>query len=201
MRPRLLAPAAALVASVLAAGAGHAATLTESAAPSGAFGARWDTPTEVGAGFESISGTGSQNAFDNFVFTALPSGAQKLTLSFTAPKDIDYSYSAGASILYSDQPFRWGWDGTYANNVQVDYYTRGRTVDLALGDSFSGKLYLALNFTHGSDLAYTIGAPSNASPTTPSTVPLPGGVVLIGSAAALLGGLGLTRRRRAAVAA
>ena len=71
-----------------------------------------------------------------------------------------------------------------------------RTV-IALGDSFSGKLYLALNFTHGSDLAYTIGVPSNATPVTASPVPVPGGVVLIGSAVAALAGLGLARRRRA----
>ena len=190
--------AALVLAAALTTGAASAATLTESATPGGAFGSRWDRPTEVGAGFDTVSGIGNQNAFDNFVFTALPTGPQRLTLSFAAPQRIGYSYSAGASILYADKPFRWGWDGTYANSVQVDYYNPGRTVAFDLGDSFSGKLYLALNFTHGSNLAYTIGVPSNAAGPVVAPVPLPGGALLIGSAAAVLGGLGLARRRRTA---
>lgn len=198
MRPRSLAFAATLLAA-LASSAASAATLNESAVAGGAFGNRWDRPTEVGAGYGAITGTGRQNAFDNFVFTGLRAGAQKLTLSFAAPGGIGYSYSAGASVLYADKPFRWGWDGTYASNVQVDYYNPGRTVALDLGDGFSGKLYLALNFTHGSDLAYTIGVPSNA-PSAVAPVPLPGGALLIGSAAAVLGGLGFVRRRQATAA-
>jgi hypothetical protein len=189
--------AAALLA-VLGASAASAATLTESSASGGAFSGGWSRPTEVGAGFDSITGTGSQNVFDNFVFSALRSGAQTLKLTFTAPGGIDQSYSAGASVLYSDQPFRWGWDGTAAGAPQVSYYNPASSLDIALGDSFSGKLYLALNFTHGANLGYTISAPSNAVATSP--VPLPAGVLLIGSAAAVLGGLGLTRRRQAVAA-
>jgi hypothetical protein len=190
----------ALVAGLaLACGAASAATLTEAGTTGGAFSSRWDSPTEVGAGITAISGTGSQNVFDNFVFTGLSSGAQKLTLNFAAPAGIDTSYSAGASVLYATEPFRWGWDGATAGTVQVDHYTPSRTLDLDLGDSFSGRLYLALNFTHGSDLAYSIGVPA-ASGVTPSPVPLPAGVLLIGSAAAVLGGLGLTRRRQPATA-
>lgn len=190
----------AFVAAALAGGAASAATLTESAVTGGAFGPRWDRPTEVGRGFDSITGTGNQNAFDNFVFTGLPSGAQKLTLTFTAPEGIGYSYSAGASVLYATQPFRWGWDGTYAKGAQIDYYTRSKSYDLNLGDDFSGKLYLALNFTHGSNLGYTIGAPSNAVSVSPAPVPLPAGAVLAGTGATLLAGLGLLRRRRPALA-
>lgn len=188
----------ALVAAALAGGAASAATLTEAAVTGGAFSGRWDSPTEVGQGFETITGTGNQNAFDNFVFTGLPSGTQKLSLTFAAPEGIGYSYSAGGAVLYADDPFRWGWDGTSANSFQIDYHTRSRSYDLTLGDDFSGKLYLALNFTHGSNLAYTIGAPSNASPVAP--VPLPAGAVLAGSGTALLAGLGLSRRRRPALA-
>lgn len=188
----------AFAAAVLAGGA-SAATLTESAVAGGAFGARWDTPTEVARGFDAITGTGSQNVFDNFVFTGLPTGAQKLTLTFTAPEGVGHSYSAGASVLYATQPFRWGWDGSYASTAQIDYYSRSKSYDLDLGDDFSGKLYLALNFTHGSNLAYTIGAPSNAMPVSPAPVPLPAGAVLAGSGATLIAGLGLLRRRRPAL--
>lgn len=188
----------ALLASALCASAAAAATLTESATAGGAFSGRWDSPTEVGSGYDLVSGTGSQNVFDNFVFSALPSGAQKLSFSFAAPEQIGHSYSAGGAVLYSDRPFRWGWDGTTAKSVQVDYHTRSKTFDLDLGDGFSGKLYLALNFTHGSNLAYTIGVPSNAAPTPVAPVPLPAGMTLIGTAAALLAGLGLRRRLRPA---
>ena len=184
-------------AAVLAGGNASAATLNEAAMPGGAFSGSWRAPTEVTNGFETISGTGRQNVFDNFVFTGLPAGAQKLTLTFSAPKGIGYSYSAGGAVLYDSQRFDYGWDGTYGANVQIDYYKRSKSYEIALGDSFSGKLYLALNFTHGSDLAYTIGVPSNATPVTASPVPVPGGVVLIGSAVAALAGLGLARRRRA----
>ena len=185
-----------LLAALVTAGAASAATLTESAMAGGTFSGSWSSPTEVVRGFESITGTGSQNAFDNFVFTGLPSGAQKLTLTFTAPEGIGYSYSAGGAVLHDSQAFDYGWDGTYGANVQVDYYSRSRSYEIALGDTFSGKLYLALNFTPGSGLAYTIGVPTNATPVTASPVPLPAGAVLMGSAAAALAGLGFARRRR-----
>lgn len=196
MRFRPLARlSSALLATALAGGAA-AATLNEATATGGAFSGRWDSPTEIAAGIDTIAGTGGQNAYDNFVFTGLPSGAQTLTLTFSAPAGIGYSYSAGGSLLYADKPFRWGWDGSTAGTVQIDYYTRSRSYEIALGDGFSGKLYLALNFTHGSDLAYTIGVPSNAMPVTASPVPLPAGAVLMGSAVAALGAAGLFRRRR-----
>lgn len=178
----------------LAGSAAPAATLTEASLPGGAFGARYDTPTVIGAGIERISGTGSQNVFDNFVFTALPKGAQTLTLSFSAPAGIGYSYSAGGAVLYDTQAFDYGWDGAYAGTVQIDYYQRQKSLDLALGNSFSGKLFLALNFTHGRDLAYTISVPSNAVAAMPPPVPLPPSALLIGAAVAGLGALRLRRR-------
>ena len=185
-----------LAASLMSAMEAGAVTVKEADAPGGAFSASYTSATQIGAGVETITGTGSQNAFDNFVFTGLPSGAQKLTLTFTAPEGIGYSYSAGGAVLHDSQAFDYGWDGTYGANVQVDYYSRSRSYEIALGDTFSGRLYLALNFTHGSGLAYTIGVPTNATPVTASPVPLPAGAVLIGSAAAALLGLGIARRRR-----
>jgi hypothetical protein len=172
-----------------------ASTLNEADMPGGAFGASWNTPTTVGAGVTAITGTGNQNWFDNFVLTALPAGAQTISLTFTAPAGIGWSYAAGGNILWATQPFRWGWDGTTLGTVHTDYYTRSRSIDLVLGPSFSGSLWLALNFTYGSNLAYTVGLPSNAvvAPApTPAPVPLPAGLWLIGSA---LGIIGLAARR------
>jgi hypothetical protein len=178
--------------------AAEAATYVEADAPGGAFGARFDAPTAIGAGIEAISGTGAQNRFDNFVFTALPDGAQTLSLRFTAPASIGWSYSAGGAILYATAPFRYGWDGRTAGSVQIDHSRRETTLDLALDDGFTGKLFLALNFTHGQNLSYTIAAPSNAIPSSPAPVPLPAGALLIGTAAAALAALGLRGRRSVA---
>ncbi len=196
----------ALAAGVmLTAVATQAATLTEASVPGAAFGAAWNSPTTVEAGYDAISGTGNQNQFDNFFFAALPAGHQTLSFDFTAPSSHDYSYSAGATILTSLTPFRWGWDGTTAKTVQVDYYKPAQSFTLDLGDDFAGGgFYLALNFTHGANLAYNIGVPSNALPAqsapTPAPVPLPAGLVLLGTAVAALGAAS-TRRRRAAATA
>lgn len=177
-----------------AAGGATAATLSESDMAGGAFGASWDRLTEVGAGVTTIAGTGSQNSFDNFVLTGLSGGAQDISLRFAAPGDIGHSYSAGGTILYSTQAFKYGWDGNRLGSVQVDYSKPEQSLILSLGDDFAGLLYLALNFTHGSDLAYTIGLPAGASV---APIPLPAGLVLLGSAIGALG-LAQMRRRKAA---
>jgi hypothetical protein len=176
----------------LAAGA-SAAVLSETDAPGGAFGARWNVPTEVGAGITGITGTGSQGAFDNFVFTALPKGAQKITLEFSAPEGIGSSYSAGGRVLYGAEPVQWGWDGKELGKVQIGKSQPVAALSLLLDDGFDGQFYLALNFTHGKNLNYAIGVPSNALAQSPAAVPLPAGVLLIGTA---LGGLALLRTRR-----
>lgn len=182
----------ALVAST---GVAAAATLTESAQAGGAFSGLWNSPTQVGAGFDTVAGTGGQNAYDTFVFTALPRGAQSLTLDFSAPAGLDSSYSAGGAILWSETPFRWGWDGQHAGTVQVDHGQPSQSLTLNLANSFGGTLYLALNFTHGRDLAYTLSAPSNGPAPAPAPVPLPAGVWLIGVAMATLGAVGWRKAR------
>lgn len=189
-------------AAMMTAVAAQATTLTEASVPGGAFGGAWNSLTTVGAGYEALSGSGNQNQYDNFLFTDLRAGRQTLTFDFTAPAGYDHSYSAGAAILTSVTPFRWGWDGAYAKTVQVDYYKPTQSFTLDLGDDFrGGSLYLALNFTHGANLAYRIGVPGNAPamPQTPSPapVPLPAGFVLLGSGIAALGALGARRRRTA----
>lgn len=176
-----------MVAAGLAAGA-SAAVLSETDVKGGAFGPSWKKLTEVGAGITGITGTGSQNVFDNFHFTALPTGAQKIDLRFWAPDGIGNSYSAGGKVLFSQKKFEWGWDGKELGGFQLDL--KGGTsaaLTLLLGDEFKGELYLALNFTHGKAISYAIDLGTSVAP-----VPLPAGVLLIGTA---LGGLGLLRAR------
>jgi hypothetical protein len=175
--------------------ASAAATLTESDYPGGAFSGAWSNPTEVGAGFTGVAGTGNQNQPDIFRFTALPAGAQTITLAFTAPAGIDQSYSAGGSVRYAFTPFRHEWDGTQADWVQVGAYKPGQLVTLTLADSFAGPLYLGLFFTHGKDLAYNISVPSNAAGSL-APVPVPAGILLLGSALGAIGLAGLRGRRR-----
>lgn len=193
----------------LAAGPVAASTLYENQMAGGAFSPLWSAPTQIGAGITSIVGTGNQNQYDNFVFTALPPGAQALSLTVNAPRGIDWSYAAGGTMLVSTEPFRWGWDGMVQASFGAFYWRQTETLVLNLGPSFSGALYMALNFTYGSNLDYTISAPSNFAvlpppsgpiPNDPPQVPLPaGGVplafVLAGLAA--LPAFGRPRGRRA----
>ena len=189
------------LATAFGAATAHAATYTEASAPGGAYSGSWASPTEVGAGFENVSGTGNGNAYDNFVFSALPSGKQSLTFTFSAPENVDpWSYSAGGEVLWSTQPFRWNWDGARAGQFQVSSYERTKSFTLDLADDFSGPLYLALNFTHGANLGYNVSAPSNAG-VSPAPIPLPAGVLLMGSAVVALGAAGLRRRKATPAAA
>ncbi|WP_339951943.1 hypothetical protein [uncultured Albimonas sp.] len=212
------AAVAGLALAVLPVTGAFALTVSESDA--GEFSSNWSSPTAI-AGASSVSGTGAGNDYDLFHFSGLAAGAQALTLTFVAPEGIGYSYSAGATIKWSDEAFRWGWDGATAAEVQVDYYTTERTVTLSLPDSFAGDLWLGLYFTHGAGLAYTIlaevteTAPEAGAPTpfpgsgiegpsagapvdsgSASPVPLPPALGMLGAALAALGVA--ARRRRAA---
>lgn len=199
MSVRLAALLPAIALSALIAAPAAAATLSEADLPGGAFGASFDRPTEIGSGYETITGVGSQNRYDTLALTGLAAGAQRLDFFFAAPEGHGHSYSAGGEILYSETPFRYGWDGTrLGTRIQVDHRRPTQTLALDLADSFGGTLYLALNFTHGADLAYTISAPGNAArAAAPAPVPLPPALLLIGAGFAALGAV-TARRRRAA---
>lgn len=200
--PRVLSRLALVLGLVAASGAG-AATLNETDMPGGAFSASWAAPTVVGAGVTTITGTGNQNQFDNFVLTGLPSGAQSVVLSFSAPSGIGYSYAAGGSVLWSTQPFRWGWDGNYATPVYTGYWMPTETVILPFGSGFTGPLYLALNFTYGRNLGYaiTFGSVAPVPPPVnevPAAVPVPAAGISLAAGLAALGALVRRRMRRAA---
>ncbi|MDF2233420.1 hypothetical protein P2H44_12740 [Albimonas sp. CAU 1670] len=213
-RAFVVAPALALLFS-----ASGALALTVTESESGEFSSDWAAPTEIGAGVDRIEGIGSGNAYDIFHFTGLSAGAQELTFSFVAPEEIDESYSAGGEIRWSEEAFRWGWDGAATTPaIQVDYYTGPQTLTLSLADDFAGELWLGLYFTHGASLAYTIladvtgvgegdlgaggpgaqpdvGAPSDGD--SASAVPLPPALAMLGAG---LAALGVAARRRRATA-
>ena len=155
---------AAVVIAIVAASQAAAATLDEADLAGGRFGGAWNAPTEVGAGFDTIRGTGNQNVYDNFVFTR-PAG-------WGADAELPLHGARGPRLLLfgrrhdplRHQPFRWGWDGNSAGTVQVDYYRPSRDYVLDLGDGFSGKLFLALNFTHGATSATRSRRPRTPRP-------------------------------------
>jgi hypothetical protein len=176
-----------------------AATMHEGDVAGGSFSKSFAAPTVLGAGVTGVTGTGAQGAHDFFVFK-LPAGAQTLTFAFAAPEGIRPSYSAGGTIMTSTAPFRWGWDGTRAGAFQLDRRTPAVTQRLTLDAGFAGTLHVALYFTHGRDIAYSVRSDANRAAPPPvappvSVVPLPGAGALMLTA---LGMAGIAARRRRA---
>ncbi len=187
--PARIAAALALAGGLVAVPAG-AATISETGFAGGDFGDAWNAPSVIGNGFDLVQGSGAGNDFDILAFTGMAPGAQTVTLDFTAPSGIDWSYAAGGSVLYSTQPFQWAWDGTTAGAFSLGYATPAQSLTLDLGPGFGGALYLGLYFTYGQNIGYTISLPGNAAP--PPAVPLPASAWLLG--AALAGGGAALRR-------
>ncbi|OSP54234.1 hypothetical protein BV911_13870 [Pseudoruegeria sp. SK021] len=189
-----IAVAAALLAASV--GGASAATLAESDYPGGSFSHSFGSPSIIGAGFDQISGTGSQNVPDFLTFSSLKPGAQTLTLSFTNVGDIVDSTSSGVSVYHSETAFPHGWAGNLLGTAQIDVSTPSvANLVLNLDESFAGVLNLGLYFTHGA-LNYNISAQGNAGlpfpEDTPAPVPLPATALLLGSVL----GLGATVARK-----
>jgi hypothetical protein len=170
-----------------------ASTVHEGDVAGGSLSKSFAAPTALGAGVTGVTGSGAQGAHDFFVFT-LPAGAQTLTFAFAAPEGIRHSYSAGGTILTSTAPFRWGWDGTRAGAFQLDLRTPAVTQSLTLDAGFAGTLHVALYFTHGRDITYSVRSDANRV-APPPVVPLPGAGALMLTA---LGAAGIAARRRKA---
>ena len=186
----------AAIAALVLGGAVQAATVSEGDIAGGEYSSNWAAPTAIDAGVTSLMGSGAGNAYDILSFTGLPTGAQTLTLNFSAPDGIGYSYSAGGAIRISPEPFRWSWDGQDAGAFNLNYWQPGQTVEVSLDDSFGGDLYLGLYFTHGSGISYNAALPTAVSSVAP--VPVPAAGLLLGSLIAALGlGAAVRQRKRA----
>lgn len=155
--------ALAILVTVGMAGAPSAseATLSETELPGGRFSADYRAPTRIAPGIERIVGTGGVDSDDYFQLD-LPAGPHSIVLEFRAPEGIGYSYSAGGVVLVETQPFAYEWAGTQLPDpIRLDHRRREQSMTVTLPPSFGGRLYVALNFTHGEDIAYSVSIPAN----------------------------------------
>lgn len=140
---------------------GLAATFSETGVPGGEFSADHAAPTRVPAGAGRVIGTGGIGS-DDYLVLDLPPGPHTIALEFRAPEDIGYSYSAGGVVLFDTQPFAYEWAGTQLPTpIRLDHRRRQQSMTITLPESFGGRLFLALNFTHGEDIAYALSVPAN----------------------------------------
>lgn len=135
---------------------GWATTLSEAELPGGEFSGDFRAPTRIPARVSQISGTGGVGS-DDYLILDLAPGAQTVALEFRAPEGIGYSYSAGGVILFDTVAFAYEWAGTQLSEpIRLDHRRRQQTMTIPLPESFGGRLFLALNFTHGEDIAYVL---------------------------------------------
>lgn len=216
---RFSAAAAVLGATAAFAPLAQAATLTEASE----YSSNPAQSTLVGAGYDSVSGSLSNNDRD-FLAISLGSDPSKVELVFSLA-DTSYGNNSSFVILYSYSPFVTEW---YSNSAQKDQYGNpvAYNVETKVADTYvSGGLWweqaLSKSYTINADpalgttlylslignggngaLTYNITgfAPAvvaPAEPEAPAPVPLPAGVVLLGSALGLGGLVGLRRKRKA----
>jgi hypothetical protein len=175
------------------AGPVQAATLSEADVAGGDFSGSFSSPTIVAPGVTEVQGVWQGGNDADILRLSLAPGAQSVRLSFSPLVPIgptDWSFSAGGAVRWSDQAFRWAWDGSDLGSVSVQHWNRDSdaTLTLVLGDGFAGDLWLGLYGTHGT-LGYSIALEG----ADPSVVPLPAGLGLLASGVV---GLALMRRRR-----
>jgi hypothetical protein len=164
-----LVAAMAVAAGVAAADAVR--TLREADLPGGEFSADYRSPTRIPPGVDRISGRGGVGSDDYLVFD-LPAGAQTVRLEFRAPDEVGYSYSAGGVVLFDTAAFAYEWAGTQLPEpVRLDHRRRRQSMMITLPESFGGRLYLALNWTHGEDIAYAVSVPANVPVLIPTLFP------------------------------
>jgi hypothetical protein len=138
-----------------------ATVFTEAALPGGEFSADYRVPTRIPAGADRVFGTGGVGS-DDYLRFDLSAGAQSVVLEFRAPEGIGYSYSAGGVVLFDTQAFAYEWAGTQLPvPIRLDHRRRQQSMTITLPESFDGRLFIALNFTHGEDIAYALSVSGN----------------------------------------
>jgi hypothetical protein len=138
-----------------------AATFSEADLPGGEFSADHRAPTRIPAGVDRVIGTGGLSS-DDYLLLDLPAGAQTVVLEFRAPEGIGYSYSAGGVVLFDTEAFAYEWAGTQLPvPIRLDHQRRQQGMTITLPESFGGRLFLALNFTHGEGIAYALSVCSD----------------------------------------
>ena len=152
----------AIAAGISALSGASTAVLAEADLPEGEFSGDYSAPTRIAAGIDRVIGTGGLGSDDYLVFEGLPPGAQSLVLEFHAPDGIGYSYSAGGVVLFDTKAFAYEWAGTQLPMpIRLDHRRRQQSMTISLPETFKGRLFLALNFTHGEDIAYALSVPSS----------------------------------------
>ena len=173
----------AILATVEAGATEASTTLRETELPGGEFSADYRTPTRIPAGIDRVSGMGGVGSDDYLLFD-LSAGAQTVVLEFRAPDTIGYSYSAGGVVLFDTEAFAYEWAGRQLPvPIRLDHRTRQQSMTISLPESFGGRLFIALNFTHGEDITYSVSVPSNVPILTTVEAPAPSLVLLDASSA------------------
>lgn len=168
------------------------------------FSSIWTAPTALLAGTDVINGAGAVGDVDVIAITGLDPDVTGITLTFSAANYVTPMayYSGGGSVLYSTTPFEWAWDGTYAGDFGVGYmstpyFTIGSTeanMTIPLALAGADTLYLALAFTYGPGLDYTVTVDTSAAAPLPA-IPLPATAGLLLTGMGALGVIGHRRRK------
>ena len=199
--------------------AAPAATLSEDG---GNYSDIWAAPTVVASGTTTVTGGNALGAdrTDVLQFSGLRPGASAITFDFAVAGNYRSGGYAngGGTLYYSFVPFTGGYyitPSSAATAAQERLYnsTFGVTYDpwdaanpasqgtsrftLALGDSFAGSLFVALDTTYG-NVSYAISGltyPSSAPPDSPSPMPLSAGGLFMLMGLTGLAVIGIRRRR------
>lgn len=214
----LAASAFAAAAALPAAASTYLETADYSSSPS--------SPTQVGTGYDTLSGSLTSGDRDMLAI-ALGSSATRVTLDFAiadtsvgnnASFSVLYSYSPFVSEWTSNTAEKNQWGNPVGYNVETKL--GGGTVagvwnnapnslsfGIDLNPALGSTLYLSLisnGASNGGVVNYTVGGFADPAVVSPpvsggeiSPVPLPAGIVLLGSALGL-GGLVSLRRRKTA---
>ncbi|MFT3687601.1 hypothetical protein [Paenirhodobacter sp.] len=206
--------------SLVLAGIAGFAPLAQAAtfAETSEYSATAASPTTVGAGYDTVSGSLRSGDLD-FLALTLGSTASTVTFDFTIANTA-FGNNSSFSILYSYSPFVSAWQSNTAEKDQWgnplgynvhksvangvvgtgtlaggNWEPTHQSYSIAVDPSLGGTLYLSLIGTGGIGVSNYNIAGFAGTPAEVPAVPLPAGGLLLASAA---GAAALWRRRKAA---